>query len=161
MKTQIGPDFGANIVKGLFSIANEAFLQAGFQKMGPSGKGKLPLYIGRWLDSNTNMIKIPSKNRMVTNPIVWKDKFNQSVYNMAYKWNTFVKSAQQVKNLIDNKTYWKDTVKAKVKANSMAVIKKRQMFNLLKSIGNRNALFEAITKEQQAEILKLLKEWDY
>jgi hydroxymethylglutaryl-CoA reductase len=60
---------------------------------------------------------------------------------MAYKWNSFVKSAQQVKNLVDNKTYWKDIVKSKVKANSLAVIKKRQLFNLLKSIGNGNAFY--------------------
>ena len=32
--------------------------------MGPIGKGKLPLYIGRYIDEN-NMIKLPTKNKTV------------------------------------------------------------------------------------------------
>jgi hypothetical protein len=112
--------------------------------MGPVGFGGLPLYVGRYLNDK-NMVKLPTKNKTVVNPTIWKDKFNQSVYNMAYKWNAFVKSAQTMKNLIDNKRDWNDITNAKIRANDLSMIKKRQIFNLLKSIGNGNKLFATLS----------------
>lgn len=99
------------IVRNLIS-ANDAFVKTG---VGPVSKNSFPLYVARYYDPLTGMIRtLPSPSSKYVNPRNLLDVVKYYEARVLCAWNSFVRTQQNLANLylkLQNGNYIKNLAK--------------------------------------------------
>lgn len=80
-------------VMNIVELAQKKMVDMGYGPMGPTKKGGLALYLGRFKDPRTKKLKTMKKPNYIFNKYDYQQNLDHSLLMLAYKWNQYIKAA--------------------------------------------------------------------